>query len=62
MASILIYLGILLIFIGVGVWLYGDYGAGPQYIWPGVIAILLGTVVWAYDDYRNNIFRLSRKK
>ena len=56
MASIVLYLGIALVILGTIVWLYGDYGGGPQYVWPGVVAILLGTLIWAYDDYRNNMF------
>ena len=60
MPTKLIIAGVALILIGVGVWLYGDYGGGLQYVWPGVAAILLGTLVWIAGDYIAGAFRRSK--
>ena len=62
MSTKMIVIGVALILIGTAVWLYGDYGAGPQYIWPGVIAIILGTAIWVFGDYRGGAFGMPRKK
>lgn len=61
MSTKMIVIGVALILIGTAVWLYGDYGAGPQYIWPGVIAILVGTAIWVFGDYKGGAFRASSK-
>lgn len=61
MSTRLVILGVLLILAGTAVWLYGDYGGGPQYVWPGVIAILLGTLIWVYGDYIAGAFKMKGK-
>ncbi|HUB92566.1 MAG TPA: hypothetical protein VL945_01250 [Candidatus Saccharimonadales bacterium] len=60
MSTRMVILGVLLILAGTAVWLYGDYGGGPQYIWPGVIGILLGTLIWVYGDYVAGAFKMSK--
>lgn len=62
MTTRLIVIGVALIIIGTAVWLYGDYGAGPQYIWPGVVGIVAGTVVWIYADWKAGAFRMPARK
>lgn len=62
MTTRLIVIGVALILIGTAVWLYGDYGAGPQYIWPGVIGIGIGTVLWIYADWKAGAFKMPAKK
>ena len=49
-SSMLMLLGLLLIILSVGIWIYGDYGGGLQYVWPGVIGILLGILIWIYGE------------
>ena len=58
MATKLIIVGVALILLGIGVWLYGDYSGGLMgYIWSGVALLLIGTAVWLYGDYSGGAFR-----
>ncbi len=54
-------IGIALILIGTGVWLYGDYSGGLMtYIWAGVAAILLGTLVWIIGNWKAGAFVMKK--
>lgn len=55
-ASRLIILGVAIIFVGILVWLYGDYSGGNfTYIWSGVILILIGIFVWLAGDHKGRL-------
>ena len=54
--SRLILLGVALILIGTGVWLYGDYsGSLAAYIWSGVALIAIGVIVWLIGDHKGHL-------
>ncbi len=49
--------GAMLIFIGIFVWLYGDFSGGlMQYIYGGVAAAAVGILVWLYADFKLKMF------
>ena len=49
--------GAMLIFIGIFVWLYGDFSGGlMQYIYGGVAAAAVGILVWLYADFKWKMF------
>lgn len=54
--------GAMLIFIGIFVWLYGDFDGGlMQYIYGGMAAVFVGIIVWLYADLRWKMFSKMNK-
>lgn len=56
MPSRQIIFSVALIFIGVLIWLYGDYTGGAlRYIWSGVALIVVGTLIWIWVDHQAHL-------
>ncbi len=58
-----VYLGILLVIVGLVGWVYGElYAPGMAgYWWGGTMLLVIGTIIWLYGDAKAGAF-LGRRK